>query len=113
MSRLIEESLSYGAVLHFGQAQKWINMAIKYCLILAPKTYEINLLWYHVPIDRLVLSGVKKKYNGLSIPENIVWSNLDYLEYKKFQDEFRICIKAKSTHPLIEEFAIWLEEKHA
>ncbi|MBI9094231.1 MAG: hypothetical protein JEY71_05060 [Sphaerochaeta sp.] len=99
MDSLIEMSLAHGAVLNFGQAQKWINMAIKYCIILKPETYEKNLPWYHVPIDRLFFSGVEKKYNGLNIPKNTVWSNSDYLKYKKFQDEFRICIKEKSTPP--------------
>lgn len=110
MDSLIEVSRSYGTVLNFGQAQKWINMAIKYCIILSPEEYIQNLPFFHVPIDRFVLAGVKKYY-GLSIPKNQVWSKLDFREYIQFQDEFRVCIEKKGISPLEEEFTIWLEAK--
>ena len=95
-----------------GQAQKWLNMALKYALSLA----ELQMLDVapiasvrsvaHVPLDSYILSALAS-YNAPRLPN--AWSRLaDYGQYLQFQHWIRTHFP-EST-PLDVEFHLWLQE---
>ena len=86
-----------------GQAQKWINMSIKYCAIINPDAFSQNLRYYHVPIDNILLTRLH------GYPQIGTWSRLeDYELYLRFQNWFRE--QANCEIPLIRELQIWERE---
>lgn len=96
-----------------GQAQKWLNMTLKY-LWLLDKCTTIDSNNLHAPIDSFIIEAVSKhvedddishdngtfKYRGYS------WSQLDdYADYMDFQN-----IIARTGEPPIEwEYHKWIE----
>ena len=77
-------------VFYYGQAQKWINMTLKYMwLIGLLKLAEIDEL--EVPIDNYILKGAACD-KGVDMPKhddnsNIAWSQLYKTEYINYQKE--------------------------
>jgi DNA polymerase-3 subunit alpha len=68
---------------YYGQAQKWINMCLKYLSMLDHSLVENHYEYFHVPIDNYIVdtTGIKLY---------VAWSRLDdYNEYLKFQKSFR------------------------
>lgn len=114
-STLIEEGFTYG------QAQKWLNMTLKYLwlLDLLPKDFNSELL--HVPIDSYIIEAAKAKKNdfeyGLEIDNKLSensWSTWDnYDEYLKYQIDIKNEIKDIS--PIEWEGKAWIEiaKKHS
>lgn len=89
-------------ILTYGQAQKWINMTLKYISMFDHKIVESIYEYCHVPIDKYILDATKYEQFDTA------WSKLnDYNEYFKFQKWFR---KKYDGIPLDEEFKMWLEE---
>ena len=86
--------------LSIGQAQKWINMTLKYWLLFGEKrinNIEKNAVFFHIPIDSYVQKGMfSEKY-----PK--AWSKIknykDYFEYQIKQRE-----KVTGKAPLLDEF---------
>mgnify|MGYP003623374939 CR=1 FL=1 len=70
--------------LTIGQCQKWINMSLKYWVVLGVDGIERNLSLFHVPIDSYVLKGELCK--GMTNKQGC-WSKIDnydtYFEYQK------------------------------
>ena len=90
-----------------GNAQKLINMSIKY-LLSSPLIDEHNGLfkYCHTPIDGII----QKKLHHLGInPLNCPWSKLNsYEEYMRYQNDVRAKIEALGYYsPLICEIDIW------
>lgn len=90
-------------ILTYGQAQKWINMTLKYVSMFdhvrTEKTYE----FYHVPIDNIILHSTKYKKLGTR------WSRISsYDKYFDFQKWFR---NNNEGIPLDVEFNMWLNAK--
>lgn len=89
-----------------GQAQKWINMALKYAVIFGDERIPgISRLypWLHAPIDNVVL-------NEMTLPDaparKISWSRLtDYSEYFSLQRWIRKTYPSEA--PLAVEFRLW------
>jgi hypothetical protein len=75
-------------ILSFGQIQKWINMTLKYWLIIGK--YDIpgiekNYDYFHIPIDRIIKEKIFRENKNKS-----PWSKItDYSVYFKYQQEFR------------------------
>jgi hypothetical protein len=86
--------------LTVGQAQKWLNMTLKYCLLFGEDKIdgiETNTAWFHIPIDSYVLKGLLKDKTG------VIWSKIsDYPTYLKLQQDVRD--KNKDIVPIIAEF---------
>jgi hypothetical protein len=89
--------------LTIGQAQKWVNMTLKYWLLFGNnriQSIEKNVAYFHIPIDSIIqefmLPNVKYK----------AWSKMsDYdLEYMEYQKKFRNI--SKET-PIVAEFKIF------
>lgn len=93
----------------YGQAQKWINMIIKYCWVTSDKEFDWLKTWYsvaHIPIDSVISFAVKREKNSVTLP-NKKWSQFDKDEYKKFQTEFRAYSYMLNSIPLKLEFDFW------
>lgn len=98
-----------------GQAQKWVNMTIKYLYILKDYNFDSVFEYLHIPVDKYILEIANKKL-GIDAPTN-AWSRWDnYKEYKDYQKAIRKKLKEKTreksdidTPPLLWEFKNWLE----
>lgn len=88
----------YGS-FHVGQAQKWINMVLKYILILGERRvpgFGHLIPSLHVPLDRII---IEKLSNHSCPPLSKSWSRLDdYEEYLAFQKWIRRTFRG-DTHP--------------
>lgn len=98
-----------GIKLTYGQAQKWINMTIKYLYLFGGYTFDSVFEYLHIPIDNYIFNAVKDelKFNR---PKNISWSKLDKTEYLKYQIAIREELRKKGELPLDWEFDNWLKE---
>lgn len=111
----------------YGQAQKWLNMTIKYMWLLGlwEDTFEGIADKLHVPVDSYIIEAVwsldADLYELLPIKENkdinngykddIIkkWSAWDESEYKAFQYQLRKCLKATGETPLEWECRKWID----
>lgn len=91
---------------HIGQAQKWINMMLKYLYIYGGVDIETVMPVLHVPLDHYVFDVARRT---LSIePLCYVWSKVDdYDSYLAYQSLIRARIKCT---PFRWELSNWLEE---
>ena len=97
-----------GINFSYGQAQKWINMTLKYLYIIEPIQVEMLFQYCHVPLDNYVFE-ISEKIFGIKKP-SVPWSrwsdyNNQYMEYQK---SLRNSIK--NIAPLRWEFRAWLQE---
>jgi hypothetical protein len=97
-----EQLKSVWSQLSFGQAQKWVNMTLKYWLLLGGKRIngiEKNARYFHIPIDSYVQKGKDMFNERLPKP----WSKIDnYDIYMNYQREHRN--KQTGNYPIIDEF---------
>lgn len=109
-----------------GQAQKWVNMTLKYLWLLNALPTGVKPEYLHVPIDSYIIEiayGNKNKFeNALGLLEEKPkdsWSKLsEYEEYFKIQEAIRKAIKTNATNetiPIKWESLAWIEvaEKQA
>ena len=86
--------------LNFGQAQKWINMTLKYWLLFGDKRIkgiEKNAKYFHIPIDSYVQKGMFNEKNPKA------WSKIKtYETYFDYQQKHRR--KKTGNYPIIDEF---------
>ncbi len=93
---------------HYGQAQKWINMTLKYLFAIGEN--EIpgitkNYPFYHIPIDNIIRHKMAKlSVNPIKIP-SVSWSRLTYQEYINYQTQVRN--RFKNQIPLDVEFRLF------
>jgi hypothetical protein len=73
-----------------GQAQKWLNMTLKYLFVFGENRVPgitNNYKFFHIPIDNIIMDKLEKI--GIS-KFQIVWSQIpDYDSYYKYQKDFR------------------------
>ena len=95
-----------GYEISYGQAQKWINMSLKYMSALGNTIIigvEKNYKYFHIPIDNIIQDKLKN-HNINRIP--ISWSRLDnYDVYLSYQIELRN--KFSNQIPLDVEFRLF------
>ena len=87
-----------------GQAQKWLNMTLKYMWLLGLLENKIKTEYLHVPVDSYIIKAVwknenitlpivKKLKNGsrgaYSSEKVIAWSKWDYEKYIDFQNSIK------------------------
>ncbi|WP_455520946.1 hypothetical protein [Parvimonas micra] len=108
--KIIDEYKKSKIQLSYGQAQKWVNMTIKYLYILEVEGYTFDSVFenLHIPIDNYVFDAVEKEL-GIKRPVD-AWSKLDKKEYLKYQEDIRGELRKKNISPLIWEFENWLKE---
>ena len=95
-----EELINIWDELTFGQAQKWINMTLKYWLLFGDKRIkgiDKNARFFHIPIDSFVQKGMFNEKR----PD--AWSKIDnYQTYFNYQELHRN--KKTGNYPLVDEF---------
>lgn len=102
MKNLYEEN---GIKLTYGQAQKWINMTIKYLYLFGGYTFDSVFEELHIPVDNYILDIANKKL-GIDKPKT-PWSKWNEEQYRNYQNEIKSKIKIA---PLRWEFENWLNE---
>lgn len=122
----------------YGLAQKWLNMTLKYALIMKLDN-EINLPIkdLHVPVDRYILQAASKEKSkefqyglGIQVPyrhasgetplygkyseeKTMPWSKWEPEDYKKFQEDIKTAIKeTKFSTPIEWEGEAWIAIAH-
>lgn len=82
----IKKSFEDHAILKVGQVQKWINMTMKYLIILDQDAVKRIEHFLHVPIDSIIL----KKSGKASFFGQTPWIRIEeYGDYMNFQRELR------------------------
>ena len=88
--------------LTIGQAQKWINMTLKYWLLMGNTrigSIDTNAMFFHIPIDSYVLKGMLEV-------KTITWSKIsNYEEYLELQKKHRE--KNTGNPPIIDEICFF------
>jgi len=92
-----------------GQAQKWINMTMKYCWVCGGTDLQQKLLpWFavaHIPVDSIVLDIAKQ--HDITYPQ-APWSKWnDYDQYLVFQQDVRTVATGQPVSPLELEYIWW------
>lgn len=90
-----------------GQAQKWVNMTIKYLYVLGVTTFDDIFGFLHIPLDNYVFD-IAKKSLGIDKPK-LAWSKWDDYDdhYLQYQKEIRE--KVTCYEPFRWEFRHWLK----
>ena len=91
-----------------GQAQKWVNMTLKYVYVLDKAEIQSIFQYCHVPIDNYILDCAKKEF-GINKRKE-AWSLWDNDTYREYQEDLRNAIKGKYPKecPLRWEFDAWM-----
>lgn len=96
--------------MYIGQAQKWINMALKYLFVFSrqdlPEFAKV-FPWCHIPIDNIILNSDAFK----PAPKlRTSWSRMaDYSIYLAFQRWVRQAFPGQA--PLAVEFEVWAKSQ--
>jgi len=92
----------------YGQAQKWLNMTIKYRWFFS-ESDPLNGYFgvAHVPVDDFVLRAAKAR--GIEPPTKAPWSRWDASAYLTFQCCIRTHAAACGVAPLEIEHRWWME----
>ena len=117
--RCCQQSLAFssphGAQIHYGQAQKLLNMSLKY-LYNEYATYkgEVNQLGFpanneehlfHLPIDSQIRNYLVGKCQ-FTDPTSLPWSQWTYDQYMSFQNQLRKRI-SNQYRPLEIDYMLW------
>lgn len=94
----------------YGQAQKWINMTMKYCWVCGGKKLDGLQKWFpmaHAAVDEVILIAALEEKVVTNRP-CVKWSKWDNeQEYKDFQFTLRNAAAMKNKVPLELEFEWW------
>lgn len=92
----------------YGQAQKWVNMTMKYLYILGYKFNDKTIEKLHVPIDSKIIEKAQDIVRKDIMDKIASWSSIDnYKIYWKFQDNLRTNLKPDT--PFFWELKVWNE----
>lgn len=99
-------------VFTYGQAQKWVNMALKYLAVLDHPAVTRVYPYLHVPIDSIVYEEAEHPTVGIGVPRppgDVAWSRLNRDEYCKYQKQLRDSINSAALlAPLEWEAQAWI-----
>lgn len=98
-----------GITFYCGQAQKWVNMTLKFLYILDYHVIHKFFHYCHVPVDNYILDAAERIF-GIPKPD-VCWSRWeDYdNEYMTYQNTLCNMIDDQFEIPLRWEFREWLE----
>ena len=93
-----------------GQAQKWVNMTVKYLYLIDGGCIKPIIPFAHVPLDNYVFAAAME-HLALSSDGLTPWSKIEkYNLYLDYQKGIRKAVKALNTDPFRWELFYWLEE---
>ena len=91
---------------HYGQAQKWLNMTMKYLSVIDRDVTAPYFEYLHVPVDSIVIDLASEEL-GLQRPYSR-WSRMESDEYIEYQKNLCNAIREqKKISPLLWEFRYW------
>lgn len=94
-----------GFKFHYGQAQKWLNMTLKYLAVLDHPDVQRVYPYLHVPLDQYVYNEASRE----GIKRLTAWSRLGPEKYITYQESLREMVKAKGNScPLDWEADVWV-----
>ena len=107
-SAIVEVAKEYGFdQFHIGQAQKIINMFFKYIALVDDRLNE-HLNYLHIPLDGVILNGIKENFCNTKIAELAVkcqpWSRIS--DYKVYLD-MQQALRESFSCPIIFEYNNW------
>lgn len=105
--QIIQVYQDNGMEMHFGQAQKWINMFMKYLCILGYTPACRHIPFLHIPVDNVILKAAKKQF-GIVPKSKSCWSKFDEDTYLDFQLQMRESLKGETA--IIWEFKAWNDQ---
>lgn len=92
----------------YGQAQKWVNMSLKYLYVMGFDDMSHFEQVIHVPVDSLIIDAANDL--GVRWPSTS-WSKLDnYHKYLAFQKRLRQKMQEGTECPLIWENHAWIKQ---
>lgn len=100
--------LTEGVTLTYGQAQKWVNMTIKYLYMLGWSNFDGIFQYLHIPLDNYIFDFAMEHF-GIEKPKK-VWSKWDDYENEYLKYQYELLNNIKIEDPLRWEFHAWLEE---
>ena len=99
-----------GDQFYIGQAQKWVNMTIKYLYLIGSDLVRLITDFAHVPLDNYVFAAARD-HLGLFSDDLTPWSKIkDYSVYLNYQKELKKAVKPLNTSPLQWGLSYWLAE---
>lgn len=119
-----EKDKKYTKSFHFGQVQKWVNMALKYMWLLG-LIEDNEAMQLDIPLDSYIMKaaeGMKfptKKHPSSADPSqwkeyhensSLPWSQLTNEQYDEIQKEIKKEIKKKKISPLEWENNTWIKQ---
>lgn len=106
-----KRTIGNGCDLSYGQAQKWLNMTLKYLYMLSYKFSDAQLSRFHAVIDNNILD----KANEIGVSPHTSWgrwSKWSQDHYVEYQKELRKCVKEKEKKSLFDwEFEAWNDSR--
>lgn len=104
-NQIVDMYKAEGIEFYIGQAQKWINMTLKYLYVLVTDVVEPFYHLLHIPLDNYIMDIARKQYGVPALP--CAWSRIadydDYLDYEK------TLMEVIDEIPLDWEFSKWVE----
>lgn len=99
-----------GFEFHYGQAQKWLNMTLKYLAVLDHPDVQRVYPYLHVPVDLYVYNEAARE----GVKRLTAWSTLGPEGYIAYQESLRKMVKAKGKYscPLDWEADVWVTRKN-
>ncbi|MGP6175355.1 hypothetical protein [Corynebacterium sp. A21] len=100
--------------LTYGQAQKWLNMTMKYLSVLDHPAVTRVYPYLHVPIDSIIFKEAAHPTADISVPRppgGVAWSRLDRDHYRNYQRRLQDSITDRSDGtltPLDWEAQAWI-----
>lgn len=103
--QIVEKYEAEGIDFYIGQAQKWVNMTLKYLYVLVPDVVEPCYRFLHIPLDNYIMDIAKKQYGVPSL--TTAWSRIS--DYQEYLDYERMLMEVIDEVPLDWEFEKWAE----
>ena len=111
--------LKDGFTFTYGQAQKWVNMTLKYLWLLDMLPKDLSEAKLHVPVDSFILEALKEtqqfntegnKITGSYYYNGEAWSAIsEYKNYKNLQDGIRNIAEKQGISPIQWEGSAWMD----
>ena len=88
-----------------GQAQKWVNMTMKYLFVADVPGAADTFYFCHVPVDSYIIGAAEEQLKLKRPP--LPWSKMDdYREYAEYERQIRM--RLGNVAPLEWEFKTWI-----
>ncbi len=107
--KIVDTYAPAGIIFNYGQAQKWVNMTMKYLLLLRNRKAQSLEKHFHIPIDSYIIEDVREDVYVDGIEP---WSQMEKGKYIEYQGKLLDYVKKKGYgSPLEWEAESWNKQK--